>query len=183
MWAWNVALHENFRSNTYYNSVVTCHHNNVKSFSPTHAYIYVMNEGFKAEINAMMDVIMSAISNFKPTTFFLNFCSKVAYIHTYWRNCSDFMYLYPSQCTKLTQMYLITNLQWCSYTHMVIAYNANKAILTVYSSSKATWSFMSSDTTRTMPLCSPLKYLHRKHFVVVYPFGRVTDILSSQSQK
>ena len=43
-------------------------------------YTYVMNEGFKAEINAMMDVIMSAISNFKPTTFFLNFCSKV---HTY----------------------------------------------------------------------------------------------------
>ena len=29
-----------------------------------------------------------------------------------------------------------------------------------------------------MPLCSPLKYLHRKHFVVVYPFGRATDILS-----
>jgi len=61
------------------------------------------------------------------------------------------------------------------------SYNANKAILTVYSSSKATWSFMSSDTTRTMPLCSPLKYLHRKHFVVVYPFGRATDILSSHS--
>ena len=50
---------------------------------PMHIYIYVMNEGFKAEINAMMDVIMSAISNFKPTTFFLNFCSKVAYMHTY----------------------------------------------------------------------------------------------------
>jgi len=33
-----------------------------------------------------------------------------------------------------------------------------------------------SDTTRTMPLCSPLKYLHRKHFVVVYPFGRATKI-------
>lgn len=54
--------------------------------------------------------------------------------------------------------------------------NANKEILTVCSSSKATWSFMSSDTTRTMPLCSPLKYLHRKHFVVVYPFGRATKI-------
>ena len=85
-----------WKSNTYYNSAVTCHHNNVKSFSPNHAYIYVMYEVFKAEINAMMDVIMSVISNYKPTTFFLNFCSKVAYMHTYWRHCTDFMYLYPA---------------------------------------------------------------------------------------
>ena len=46
-------------------------------------------------------------------------------------------------------------------------------ILTVCSSTR---SFMSSDTTRTMPLCSPLKYLHRKCFVVVYQFGRATKI-------
>jgi len=46
-------------------------------------------------------------------------------------------------------------------------------IWTVCSSTR---SFMSSDTTRTMPLCSPLKYLHRKHFLVVYPFGRATKI-------
>jgi len=58
--------------------------------------------------------------------------------------------------------------------------NANREILTVCSSRKATWSFMSSDTTRTMPLCSPLKYLYWKHFVVIYPFGRATYILSSQ---
>ena len=75
----NFELHKNFlQYRIYLNSAVTCHHNNVKSFSPTH--IYVVNEGFKAEIDVTMDVTMSAISDFKPITFFH---SKATYIHTY----------------------------------------------------------------------------------------------------
>jgi len=61
--------------------------------------------------------------------------------------------------------------------------NANKEILTVRYSSKVTWSFMSSDTTRTMPLCSPLKYLHRKNFVVVYSVEQQISFPLTLSEK
>jgi len=83
--------------------------------------------------------------------------------------------------------YILCDLGISSRCNAVLrwSYNANKEILTVCSSSKATWSFMSSDTTRTMPLCSPLKYLHRKHFVVVYPSAeqQISFPLTWQSQK
>ena len=70
--------------------------------------------------------------------------------------------------------YVLCDLGIISRCSAVLRWSCNASeILTVCSSTR---SFMSSDTTRTMPLCSPLKYLHRKHFVEVYPFGRATKI-------
>ena len=70
------------------NSAVTYHYNNVKSLLPT--YVYVANEGFKAE----MDVTMSAISDFKSITYFLDFQSKAGYISTFIHTLHTYIHTY-----------------------------------------------------------------------------------------